>query len=69
MTDTAMLVEKIKRSGLHKQFIAERMGISRASLWNKVSGKTAFNQYEIAAICDVLGIKDHAEMEAIFFAD
>ena len=68
MTNTKLLTEKIERSGLRKGFIAEKMGITRQTLWAKVRGDIPFNQFEIASLCEILGIKNTKEKEAIFFA-
>lgn len=68
MTDTALLQEKIKKSGLKKSFIAERIGLSRQQFSKKVKNEAPFNQYEMEDLCDVLNIKPGREKEAIFFA-
>lgn len=67
MTNVALLKEKIHASGLKMTFIAESMGVSRAALYAKINGITPFNQYEIDALCEVLGIKIGSEMKRIFF--
>lgn len=68
MTNTSLLAEYIKKSGLKKGYIAERMGISRQTLSKKTNGLVDFTQHEMAALCEVLGIKDRETREAIFFA-
>lgn len=68
MTDTKLLKERIARSGLKMSFIAERMGLSRTGLYNKINNRRPFNQYEIEAMCQVLQIVSLDEKEAIFFA-
>lgn len=68
MTNTTLLNEKIKKSGLKIGFIAEYVGISRQLLWKKVNNLTPFNQYEIEKMCEVLRITSLKEKEAIFFA-
>ena len=69
MTNVKLLEEKIQQSGLKKSFIAEKIGISRASLSALLSNKAEFKVSHMRAICDVLGIRDDAEIKAIFFAD
>ena len=68
MTDTKLLKELIDKSGLKIGFIADYVGISRQSLWNKVNNCSSFNQYEIERLCDVLKITSLKQKEAIFFA-
>lgn len=68
MTNTEMLKEVIDKSGLKVGFIAEFVGISRQSLWNKINNQSSFNQYEIEKMCDILKITSLKQKEAIFFA-
>lgn len=67
MTDTKILKAIIEKSGLKLSFIAKGMGISRASLYEKINNKSAFNQYEIRDICSILSIKNPETIQAIFF--
>lgn len=68
MTNTEMLKDVIDKSGLKVSFIAEYVGISRQSLWNKINNLSPFNQYEIDKMCDILKITSLKQKEAIFFA-
>lgn len=68
MTNTEMLKDVIDKSGLKVSFIAEYVGISRQSLWNKINNISPFNQYEIEKMCDILKITSLKQKEAIFFA-
>lgn len=68
MTNTEMLKDVIEKSGLKMGFIADYVGISRQTLWNKVNNLTPFNQYEIDKMCDILKITSLKQKEAIFFA-
>lgn len=56
MTNTQLLRTLIKNKGVKLCYIAEKMGISKQSLYLKVNGKRAFNQYEIKSLCEVLDI-------------
>lgn len=67
MTNCARLIEKIDKSGLRYSFIAEKLGISRASLSYKLKGKRPFKAMEIQSIAQLLGLND-MEMIEIFFA-
>lgn len=68
MTDTKLLREAISKSGLKLCYIAQAIGITRQQFSKKVNNHVAFNQYEIEALCNVLGIKSLRDKEAIFFA-
>lgn len=66
MTDSCLLNYKIKESGFRFSFIAEKMNISRTSLYNKVNGKTEFYASEIQSLSEILKL-DLDEKEKIFF--
>lgn len=66
MTDTALLKEYINKSGLKIQFLADKIGISRAALSQKISNKTEFKASEIRVLCDCLGI-DSPDLDRVFF--
>lgn len=68
MTNTDLLKEKIKESGLKIGFIVERLGTSYAWFNKKLENQKDFNAFEIQTLCDVLGISDLAEKDRIFFA-
>lgn len=69
MTNTVLLYDKIKNSGLKLGFIAEKLGLSYEALRKKLQGKTAFKAIEIKILCDLLNIVDLKEKEHIFFAN
>lgn len=48
--------------------IADKIGISRQSLYLKMNGKREFKTSEIFKMCEVLRLTD-SEKELIFFAD
>lgn len=68
MTNSKLLKEKIKGSGLKIGHIAEKLGISYHWLKKKIEGEAAFKACEIQTLCSVLNITDLQEKEAIFFA-
>lgn len=68
MTDTNLLQEVIKKSGLKLQFLADSLGISRTALGNKIQNETEFKASEILALCVLLKIEDPELKEKIFFA-
>ena len=68
MTDTKQINNLISDSGLKKNFIAGRLGISYYALRQKLDGVTEFKTSEAAELCEVLGIDDPKEITAIFFS-
>ncbi len=67
MTNTELLIQAITRSGMKREYIANRIGLSRAGLKLKIDGKNEFTQSEISALTALLQLTK-AEREAIFFA-
>lgn len=68
MTNTSLLREKIKKSGLKMEFIAEKLGLSRAAFSMKVNNESAFKVPEMYKLCDLLDI-DEEYAKDIFFAN
>ena len=67
MVDTAMLQEYMDKSGKKKQFLAKKLGLSRAGFRNKCIGATDFTSKEIGILCEELGVTKLTEKERIFF--
>lgn len=69
MTNTALLEEKIDKSGYKKSYIAKAIGLkSTFGLSKKIRNENEFKATEINILCDLLNIKTLEEKEAIFFA-
>ncbi len=68
MTNTEYLEEIIEASGLKKGYIAEKLGISRYGLSNKIANKNEFKASEINSLCEILNISKSTEKERLFFA-
>lgn len=68
MVDTKLLGKKITESGLKVSFIAEKMGITRYTLYRKLRSQRLFTVQEAKDLCDILAIDDPSEKERIFFA-
>ena len=68
MTNTELLAEKVKESGLRTAFIADKLGISKAGWYRKLKGKSPFTAEQIQIMCEILHIKSLREKEDIFFA-
>ena len=67
MTNVKLLDAKIKESGLKKGYIAEQLGISRASLISLLNNKVEFKTSQLVVMCRLLNITDNEEVKAIFF--
>lgn len=69
MTDTLHLEKKIKESGKKKEYLAEKLSLTRQGFYNKCQGLNEFTAFEIKILCEELNILDLSEKEAIFFAN
>ena len=67
MTNTGLLRDIIRASGLKQGFIAEQIGISRQSFYRFLHGEMELRQSQIAALCEILSLSK-ADKERIFFA-
>lgn len=68
MTNTELLRERIDKSGFKMQFIAEKLGISRFTLLQKIENRSDFRVSEVEALCELLCISSLTEKNNIFFA-
>ena len=69
MTDTLLLEMYIKRAGLTKREVANRLGISEMGLYKKVNNITEFKAGEIAKLYKILKLNSLTEQQSIFFAN
>ena len=67
MTNTELLEEAIKKSGLKKGFIAEKLGLSRTGFANCINNRAEFRVGHVNTLCELLNI-DTDQRNAIFFA-
>ena len=67
MTNEKLLEQIIKESGLKRGYIAEKLGITRWGLLNKLTNQTEFKASEIAALQDLLRL-DNETRDEIFFS-
>lgn len=65
MTNTKMLKKAIKNSGLSVIFIAEKMGITRQTLYNRMNNKSEFFAHEIEILTQLLKL-GRTERDEIF---
>jgi transcriptional regulator with XRE-family HTH domain len=68
MTNRKLLEDKIKQKGLKKSYLAEQIGVSRATFCALLQNKSEFRASQIRTLCELLDIKDDETMKAIFFA-
>lgn len=68
MTNTELLRDLISRSGLKLEYLANKCGITRQSLSNKITNRNIFTAEEISVLCRELKIGSLTEKERIFFA-
>lgn len=66
MIELNLLNKKIKDSGMTMVAIAEKSGMSRETLYNKLSGNSDFKASEIMGISETLRLSN-AERDEIFF--
>lgn len=66
-TNVEELKKRIKLSGLKTNYIAEKMNISRSSLYSKLIGEVSFNQKDITVISKLLGLNSE-DIAYIFFS-
>lgn len=69
MTNTALLNMAIRKSGLKKSYLADKIGLSPAGFCNCLNNRAEFKASQINILCDLLGIKTLEEKEKIFFAE
>lgn len=68
MTNSTELENKIKVSGLRKEFIAKKMNMSRYTLLIKLQGKSEFKASEITKMQKILNLSNK-ERDSIFFGE
>lgn len=68
MTNTALLEELIRKSGLKKSYLAEKAGMSLTWFRACCTNRGEFRESQMKTIADELGIKDPTLFMAVFFA-
>ena len=56
MIDTNKLKSIIVEKGVKNSYLAEKLGISKQSLSNKLNNKTLFSLTEVKGLCEILKI-------------
>ena len=67
MTNTLMLEMAIRRAGLTKKEVAQRLGLSIMGLHQKINNITEFKASEIAKLYEILNLSSLEEQQQIFF--
>ena len=67
MVDIDRLNRAVEESGMKRYVIAERCGMNKRTLQNKLNGRSVFTAPEIQSISHVLRLSK-AERDNIFFA-
>lgn len=62
------LINKIEEIKIPVTIIAEKMGISRQSLYLKMRGEREFKTSEVSKLCEILRLTNE-EKTLVFFAD
>jgi hypothetical protein len=68
MTNTELLEQYIRDSGLKKAKLADALGLTYAGFAKKVSGQTEFKASEISILSTMLGISNGEDRDRVFFA-
>lgn len=68
MTNTKLLKEWIKKSGLKQEFIAEKLNLSSYGFARKRDNLSKFDAAEINVLCEILNINSLEDRFAVFFA-
>ena len=66
MVNSAMLNEIIKESGIKKEVVARRLGISTTSLTSKAEGRTDFKSEEIVSLKSIFNLS-LSQINDLFF--
>lgn len=66
--DKETLTAKLDASGMSRNEIAERLGLTRQGLYNKLCGENEFKSSEIKLLSEILMLSPQ-ERDHIFFAD
>jgi hypothetical protein len=67
LVDTQYLEQLIHESGLKKNYLSDKLGISRTYFRMKLSNKADFNSSEVDLLCKELSITRLTDKEKIFF--
>ena len=69
MTNSELLRTIIEEQGLKLKYVAQELGLTPYGLSLKIDNASEFKASEIKALCELLGINDLNDKEAIFFTE
>lgn len=69
MINTKKLNDRIESLGMKKSYLADEMGISRQTLWGKITNKINFTPDEQQYLVEKLDIRTMKEFRDIFFSN
>lgn len=69
MTNTVEFEVALKRAGLTKREVAQRLGLSEMGLYQKINNITEFKASEISKLYKILKLGGLKEQQNIFFAN
>lgn len=69
MINTKKLNDKIESLGMKKSYLANEMGISRQTLWGKITNNIKFTPDEQQYLVEKLDIRTMKEFRDIFFSN
>jgi transcriptional regulator with XRE-family HTH domain len=63
-----LLKGEIVANGFTVQDVADKLGITRNTMYSRLNGKTFFNAKEIIQLCEILNISDASRRSEIFLS-
>lgn len=67
MTNKELFMTTVREKGIKLQFLADKIGISRQALSNKINNHSQFNAREVGELKRLLALSQK-EVDDIFFA-
>lgn len=67
MVNTDKLMKMIDDKGIKLTHIAEVLGVTEKTLYNKINNVSQFTAREIGIMCDILNIRNYKTLDDIFF--
>ena len=69
MTNAALLNTYIQATGLKKSYLADKLGLTPVQFSLCATGRREFTGNQMDILCDLIGVEDPEEKQAIFFAE
>lgn len=68
MVNKSLLLGRMAEKGFSQRKLADRLGISKNSLCDKLNGKSRFDTQMVFDICKILGIESNDDKVLIFLS-